>query len=480
MPSVTTIMPPTYTARIPAMPFDPWHQASAAFDVMVVSQSQPHAIAQRQASRLARLVETAREHSPFYRETLAMVRRDAPNAPVALASLPTVTRHTLMRRFDDWVTDVRLTRTCVRDFMAQTHNIGQPLLGEYTVWESSGTSGEPGYFVQDAQTMAIYDALEGLRRSSRRWFDPLFLGERIAFVGVTGGHFASYASVQRLRRLNPWLARAVGSFSVLQPTAALIDALNDFAPTVIATYPTAAAVLADEARHGALRTRPREVWTGGETLGLAVRQHVEAALGCTVRNSYGASEFLTIGWECSHGRMHANTDWVILEPVDVHHRAVAPGVEPATTLLTNLANLVQPLIRYDIGDRVVVAPERCACGSPLPVIEVQGRQDDPLVMAGRDGASITLVPLALTTVIEDEAGVFDFQLCQRDASTLVLRLGGTGTDSVDAMRRCRSALRGFAERQGLEPIRIIGENGRALRHGRSGKLQRVIARPRPR
>ena len=39
----------------------------------------------------------------------------------------------------------------------------------------------------------------------------------------------------------------------------------------------------------------------------AVRRHVEATFGCHVRNSYGASEFLSIGWECAHGAMHANT-----------------------------------------------------------------------------------------------------------------------------------------------------------------------------
>jgi len=94
------------------------------------------------------------------------------------------------------------------------------------VWESSGTHGEPGYFVQDAQSTAVYDARKGLRRSSGRWSDPMLLLERIAFVGATGGHFASYASVQRLRRLNPWLARTANCFSVLQPIATFVDALN--------------------------------------------------------------------------------------------------------------------------------------------------------------------------------------------------------------------------------------------------------------
>ena len=53
-----------------------------------------------------------------------------------------------------------------------------------------------------------------------------------------------------------------------------------------------------------------------------------------------------------------------------------------STLLTNLANHVQPLIRYDLGDQILLRRDPCACGSTLPVIEVQGRQDDALVMAG--------------------------------------------------------------------------------------------------
>jgi hypothetical protein len=50
----------------------------------------------------------------------------------------------------------------------------------------------------------VYDALEALRRPVlrpfRSFFDPLGIGERIAFVGATGGHFASTVSVERLRR----------------------------------------------------------------------------------------------------------------------------------------------------------------------------------------------------------------------------------------------------------------------------------------
>jgi len=271
------------------------------------------------------------------------------------------------------------------------------------------------------------------------------------------------------------MAQSLACFSIAQSAASLVAELNAFAPTIIATYPTVAALLAEQAGRGSLRIALRELWTGGETLGTAVRGQVELALGCTVRNSYGASEFLNIGWQCHAGAMHANADWVILEPVDRQHRPVLPGEPSHSVLLTNLANHVQPLIRYDVGDRVRMPALPCCCASPLPVIEVQGRHDDALLMAGRGGQTVTLLPLALTTVLEDEAGVFDFQLRQADRRTLVLRLGFGGAPAVAAARRCHAALQAYARRQGLEHMRVCDELDRPVPKGRSGKAQRIVA-----
>jgi len=453
--------------------FDPLRLGSVALDVLAAGLARPQDIAARQDLRLARLLAAAMQGSRLYRERLRGIQ---PGRAV-LAELPVSHRSELMQHFDDWVTDPQLSLAGLRAFTADPARIGQPYLDRYMVWESSGTSGQPGMFVQDAQSMAVYDALEALRRNSpQHWLEPLRPGERIAFLGATSGHFASIVSLQRLRQLNPWLAQCCRSFSIQQPTASLVAELNAFAPTVLASYPTAAALLADEASHGRLHFKLREIWTGGETLSTAVRQRLVQALGASVRNSYGASEFLAIGWECGHGGMHVNADWVILEPVDRQHRPVPPGQASARTLLTNLANHVQPLIRYELEDQITLHSGRCACGSPLPLIEVQGRRDDPLRMAGRHGEAVTLLPLALATVLEDEAGVFDYQLRQQDECTLVLRLGSLrGRAATAALARCRRALQAFADRQGLGPIRVLGEPGQALVRGRSGKVQRIIA-----
>jgi phenylacetate-coenzyme A ligase PaaK-like adenylate-forming protein len=472
--------------------FNPWLSAGTAADVMAATREGARGVASRQHERLAALLDHARRHTRLHAERLRRQPADAP-----LVAWPVLDKATLMARFDDSVSDPALSLAAVRDFIADPARIGTSLLGRYAVWESSGTSGSPGLFVQDGAAMAVYDALESLRRAPRpeaaaaapfnaldpfglldawnRWAAVAGAGDRWAFVGAIDGHFASQATVQRLRRLNPWLAQRMRSFSILQPLPALVHALNDWAPTVLATYPTAAAMLAGEAQRGALRLPLRELLTGGETLGPAVRRHVAGAFGCPVHNSYGASECLTIAADCAHGRLHVNTDWVILEPVDAHGRAVPDGELSHGTLLTNLANRVQPLVRYALGDRVRVQKDPCACGSPLPAIEVLGRHDDSLHLEGRGGARVTLLPLALSTVLEDDAGVFDFQLLQRGPHTLALRLGPGAAADAGAVARCREVLRAFAHEQGVPSLRVLDESAQPPVRGRSGKIQRVVA-----
>jgi phenylacetate-coenzyme A ligase PaaK-like adenylate-forming protein len=457
----------------PAPVFDPLAASRAVFDVLADGAGSRDALARRQRERLRALLAAARRDSRLYAELHRGAGDDTP-----LADLPVVTKPALMARFDDWVTDPALALPALRAFLADAACIADAFAGRYTVWESSGSSGEPGVFVQDAGAMAVYDALEALRRAGRApggALDPWRLAQRQALVVATGGHFASQVSLQRLRRLNPWLAQTLRSFSVLQPLPALAAALEAWQPAVLATYPTAAAMLGDAVERGDLRLALREVATGGETLDDATRARLARQFGCPVRNHYGASEFLAIGWECAHGRMHVNADWVILEPVDARGRAVPPGHLSHTTLLTNLANRVQPLIRYDLGDQIAWGADDCPCGSPLPTVRVLGRRDDPLQLRADDGRRVTLLPLALTTVLEDDAGVFDFQLRQRDARTLCLRLGPGADREPGARERCHRALRAYAKTLGLSRLVVVDEPGAPLAHGRSGKVRRVVA-----
>jgi phenylacetate-CoA ligase len=263
-------------------------------------------------------------------------------------------------------------------------------------------------------------------------------------------------------------------FSVLEPTARLVQRLNEYQPTLLATYPTAASLLAGEQRCARLAIRPREIWTGGERLAAGHRVYIAETFDCEVHDDYGASEFLAIAWECGRGALHVNADWIILEPVDERYRPVPAGVASHTVLLTNLANLVQPLIRYDLGDSVMRLEGPCECKSPLPAIRVEGRCDDVIALNDAAGRQVKLVPLALTTVLEDHAGVFRFQLLQASETGLILHLDPHVGDA-DTVQRCRQTLGRFLRTQGLPNVRLDIEQRTLQRHPVSGKLRRVVA-----
>ncbi len=452
--------------------FDAARWAHLAWDVWLGGWADAGVLQRAAGRRLRDLLAFARRRSPLYRSLYAQL--PAGGAP-KLAELPPVSKSLLMRRFDEWATDPEVTRAAVEAFTHDLGRIGQPFLGRYAVWTSSGTTGEPGWFVHDADALAVYEALEMFRfrgiRSPAELTARMMAGERYAMVAATGGHFAGVSTVEHLRRTYPWLAAGIRAFSLLQPLPALVAQLNDYRPSLLATYPTAAEMLADELQAGRLRIRLTELWTGGECLHPAVRQRLQSLFGCRVRDGYGASECMSIGWDCGHGCLHVNADWVLLEPVDTQGRAVEPGVASHTVLLTNLANRVQPLIRYDLGDSVTWMADPCPCGSALPAIHVLGRHDDVLMFARRGAAPVKVLPLVITTVLEEDAGVHDFQLEQTGARRLKLMLGAT---DAAAGPRAQAALSGYLRANGVSGVAIDLARAAPRRSGRSGKLRRVV------
>jgi phenylacetate-CoA ligase len=455
--------------------YDSARWSKAALAVWSGSHDSSAAIAAQVERRLLALVAFVFEASPYYSRLYRKLPVSS-NSGLRLTDLPPVTKASLMDEFDDVMTEPSLTRRLVDEFVAEPSRRGGVLLGRYAVWASSGTTGEPGYFVHDPDALALYDALEWQRfrgvRSASDLAHQLIAGDRYAMVAATGGHFAGIATVERMRRSVPWLAASLRGFSLLQPIEQLVAHLNEFRPTLLASYPTAAQMLADEQQAGRLQLKLREVWTGGETLAKQTRAQLQRAFGCPVRNSYGASEFLPIAWECPYRQMHVNSDWVILEPIDSHGRPVPAGTRSHSVLLTNLANRIQPLIRYDLGDAVTMIDTPCGCGSRFPMISVEGRTDEALVFPLTRGGTATVVPLALTTVMEDEACVHDFQVTQTAPRKLQVRLGGGEHASAREVRR---ALGSYFDTLGIGAVTIDIARRPPARDEVSGKLRRVIS-----
>ncbi|MBK6470092.1 MAG: phenylacetate--CoA ligase family protein [Betaproteobacteria bacterium] len=463
--------------RHPAPPFDGWAWMQAYNETTLANLDRRTWGWPLRERRLAALMDVAQRDSPLYRRRWG--------GAGALAELEPVTKTELMRDFDDWATDRAITREGAEAILADPEALSDAWLGRYLVWSSSGTSGEPGIFVQDAASLAAYDAIDTLRlRGPAHPMGLWGIGRRFAYVGATGGHFAGVASVERLRRLAwaPWAPR-MEVFSVLTPLPALAEALQAMSPQVLVTYPSCAVALAALQQAGDLHLRLDELWLGGEQLSAAQRLVLGRSFACPVRNNYGASECYSIACACPLGQLHLNDDWVVLETLDRQGRPVAPGEDAHTVALTNLANRTQPLLRYVLTDSVRFLATPCACGSRFPAIEVQGRADDTLVLPAAGGRRAVLLPLALETVIEEAGGVTQFQLLQLNDHTLELRLapGSPGSplaaDPAAACARCTAALQNFLQQHGVQGVHILRGHQGPCADALSGKLRRVIALP---
>ncbi len=455
--------------------FDWWEVVSRASDIWWRRRGGKPAIDAVAHERFGNLVQFARTHSVFYRDRYGHL----PEPDIAAGRLPVVRKGELMAHFDDWVTDPAVTRAGVEAFLADRTHIGERHLGRYLIWKSSGSTGVPGIFVQDADSLATFDALiaaqfDAIGLAARFAWGFAVQPSRAALIAATDDHYASIASWRRISRARPWLEAR--SFSMLEPLPRLVEALNAYRPAFVAAYPTILALLAEEQAAGRLRIRPVVLWSGGETLAPATRAAIERAFGSRLVNEYGASECMSIAYGCPAGWLHVNADWVVLEPVDRDDRPTPPGTASHTVLLTNLSNRIQPLIRYDLGDSVTVNARPCACGSPLPAIHVEGRRDDVVSLSAADGHVVQLLPMALATVVEESAGIHRFQIVQDAADRLTLRL-----DTGDRNRRriawnaASDALRGYLACQSLPNVRVCLGEGPPVADPSAGKLRQVIA-----
>lgn len=452
-----------------------WTFSRLAWDAWRVMRGGSATIAARQQARLANLVAFARMCSPYYRR----LYHDLPTHVTSVRQLPPVTKPELMAHFDDWVTDPAVTRTGVEAFVADPTRVGDFYLGRYLIWTTSGTTGVPALLGQDRQSLRVIDMLRYVR------MDPVCLtphtlwqlrsrGVRIAIIYATGGHFAGVSSVQWWRRTRPILGKRGRIFSVQSPLPELVEELNAFQPTMVEAYATALALLAQEQEAGRLCIQPAVLISTAESLARPMRTRIEQAFGCPMVEAYGASEAAVIAYECRQKRLHVNADWVILEPVDEAYQPVPAGQPSHTVLVTNLANRVQPIIRYDLGDSVTVVPEHCPCGSPLPVIRVEGRTDHILAFPLADGQTIHLLPLALSTVVEETPGVRRCQLIQTGPATLTVRLEAVTAGQTDAVWQVvEPRLHTYLSAQGLASVTIERASEPPQRDPRSGKFRHV-------
>lgn len=143
-------------------------------------------------------------------------------------------------------------------------------------------------------------------------------------------------------------------------------------------------------------------------------------------------------------------------------------------LLTNLYNYTQPMIRYEVTDRIIYHGEPCPCGNPSPWIEVEGRNDDVLTFE-KNGTELRVPPLAIYAQLKEVHELRRFQILKHPDNRLELRLEPMpGVSREDAFEKAKLALIACLNVYGVNAPEISLSEGLPRQHPVSGKFKHVI------
>ena len=344
---------------------------------------------------LARLAEA---RSPYYARIIR--ERGIQLDSCVPGDFPVLTKSLLMANFNDIVTDRRVTRKVIAEFLSRSTDPKDRLFDELTVMHTSGTSGEVGYFLYSPTDFGRLRAA-GMR--NREAFRALFprLGfrlrrVRLAFYGATGGHFAGVTGIASMQRGLGRLFIDARAFEVNTPLPEVVRAIDAFKPDVLWGYTTALKMLGDEQRAGRLRITPVSVVATGEMVTTADAQFLSAAFdGAGAVSMYACTEHMLLGMSNPDGHsMTLLDDNLMFEFYEDH------------SIITNLFNHTLPLIRYRMSDilRPVSPP-----GAPRIIIEnLVGRTEKLPLFVNASGNKDFISPHTINEIFV--RGVTRFQM----------------------------------------------------------------------
>jgi putative adenylate-forming enzyme len=350
------------------------------------------AIVRHHDRQLDRLLAQRLPRFPFYR----------PHLHGGFATLPVMDKAALMANFagcnlGGFSADV------VRQSLAE----GRPGPDGFHFGQSTGTSGNRGYYVISEKERFVWLGTI----LAKTLPDALWRSHRVAIA--LPGMSSLYSSASNGSRIT------LAFFDTAEGMAAWEDALAGFAPDTIVASPK---VLRHLAERGKLPAQA--IFSGAEVLDPLDRAVIEAATGRTVREIYMATEGL-FGVSCLHGALHLAEDVVHFEWEDV------PGNGALKVpVVTDFTRTAQAMVRYRMNDLLELSDEPCACGSAFQQVKaVHGRADDIFLLAGDDGAIVTVTPdLVRNAIVDAHPGIADFRAVQTGPATITVMLAGADAE----------------------------------------------------
>lgn len=157
-----------------------------------------------------------------------------------------------------------------------------------------------------------------------------------------------------------------------------VENLIEFEPEFLSGFPSS---IRDIAQYGLNNNysfpenKVKAIFTTAETLTEEIREIIESFFKAKIYNQYASSEGAPFIFECKNGNLHLELQSGVFEVLDENDQPSESGRLIVTSFFTEGT----PLIRYDIGDSLILEKENkiCGCGNNNPLVKsILGRIDD--------------------------------------------------------------------------------------------------------
>lgn len=189
------------------------------------------------------------------------------------------------------------------------------------------------------------------------------------------------------------------------------------------------------------------------------QETVQQAFGKKIISEYGAAEAGIMAFECAHGQMHITAENAIVEVVN------------GEIVVTNLYSYALPIIRYKLGDYIVMKELEtpCKCGMVHPVIlDIEGRVGKEIHGFKQKYPSLTLYYVSKNIALEHNIFV-EYQAIQERPGHIDYFIFGEISEAVSSL-----ILNEFEKYYGADLIAHIKQGNRG--EERTGKKKDFISK----
>lgn len=360
-----------------------------------------------QKKKLYQILHYAYDHSDYYRKMFLQAGITKQTIDdTTIFEFPTINKQLLMENFDELITVNDVSQNDLRRF-DEEESLNESFQGGYHVVHSSGSTGKPGYFIYDerAWNHMLLGILRGALWDMSMWkiLKLLWKTPRIVYIAATDGRYGGAMAVSS--GIEGVHAKQL-SLDIKQPLQEWIEQIQNFSPNLVIGYSSAIKILAEQVEAGKVQVHIERIISCGEPLNANLRSYLEQVFHCDVVNFYGASESLALGVE-----LHADEGMYLFD--DMNYIEVDNG----KMYLTSLYNYAQPLIRYELSDRLIW-DNRDDRYPFLKIKNLTGRNEDLMWFQNNQGRREFLHPLAIEGFCMEH--MLDYQFIQKDEHSFEL------------------------------------------------------------